>query len=345
MRARAWLLVAALLATLWPSAAEAIPKGTKVVRWRKGFNFAVDMAWVPGTKTVFVTQKGGAIRMIRGGRLLQRPCVRLPVDSSGERGALGIAVHPRYKKNHKLYVYYTNASPLQNRVSRFIVRNGRCTRERVVVKGIGAGSVHNGGQLEFMKGKLFITVGENGSPANAQDTMNRTGKILRYMPGGKVPDDNPFGNAVWAYGIRNSFGITHKPGTAKLFVSDNGPNCDDELNRIRKGRNYGWGAGYRCGTNGVQPNPKAPVWRWNPVIAPTDLQWYVGRMKRLSGTMYMGDYINGKLYRFVMGPQENRPQRVRTIYNHSNAILSVSKGPGGWLYFVAPGALYRIVPK
>jgi glucose/arabinose dehydrogenase len=332
----------ALVATL-VQPATALPRGTEVKAYKRGLDFAVDMAWVPGTRKIFFTQKGGAVKILIGRRLLQRPCVRLPVDSSGERGALGIALHPRYKKNHRLYVYYTNASPLENRVARFVVRNNRCTRQRLVVRGIGSGSVHNGGQLEFMKGKLFVTVGENGNAARSQDPADRVGKILRYNPRGTIPDGNPFANAVWARGLRNPFGITHKPGTGKLFVSDNGPSCDDELNRIRKGANYGWGSGYSCGTNGVGIEPKGPVWRWNPVIAPTDLGWYVGRLKALSGTMYMGDYLNGRLYRFIMNRRDNRPTKVRTIYDHPGAILSVSKGPGRWLYLVSPGAINRIV--
>lgn len=323
-----------------------LPRGTKVEQYRTGLDFPVDMAWVPGTKRVFITEKSGAIRMIKGGRLLSRSCVNLPVNDSGERGALGLALHPKYKKNHRLFVFYTNSDPLENRVSRFVVRNDRCTREKVVVGGLPASSsIHHGGQLEFMGGKLFITTGDAGSTANSQNTSDRAGKVLRYNANGSVPGGNPFDNPVWSYGHRNAFGMDHKPGSNKLFISENGPSCDDELNRIKPGRNYGWGPNYSCGSDGVGPDPKPPAWRWSSVIAPTDLTWYTGKLKSLAGTLYMGDYLNGRLYRFVMNKRDNKPKAVRTIHDTGAPIFDVSEGPGGWFYFLTPNSIDRIVKE
>lgn len=339
------LLAASMLVGV-SAPATALPKNTKVEVYKGGLNFPVDMAWVPGTRRVFFTEKSGAVRMIKGGRLLNRPCVDLPVNSSGERGALGITIHPRYKKNHKLYVFYTNADPLENRVSRFVVRNDRCTRERIIVDGLDASSqIHHGGQLEFMGGKLFVTTGDAGDSTNSQSTTARAGKVLRYNANGTIPAGNPFNNAVWSYGHRNAFGLDHKPGTKKLFSSENGPSCDDELNRIRKGRNYGWGSAYTCGSSGIGTNPKPPIWLWPDVIAPTDVTWYTGKLKALRGTLYMGDFLNGKLYRFIMNRRDNKPTRVRVIHDTGGSIFDVSEGPGGWFYFLTSGAIRRIVRK
>lgn len=345
VKASSVLLAAALM--LGPfTPAHALPKNTKAQTYKGGLNFPIDMAWVPGTKKIFFTEKSGAIRVITRGNLRSSPCVVLPVSSSGERGALGLALHPNFKNNKKLYVYYTNAVPLENRVSRFIVKRNRCTRERVVVGGLHASSAtnHNGGHLEFVKGKLFVSVGENADPARSQDTGDRLGKILRVTAGGKVPDGNPFGNAVWAYGQRNPFGLASKPGTNKIYASENGPSCDDELNFIKKGRNYGWGPGYDCGTAGVGPNPKAPMVRWSQIIVPTDPGWYKGRMGALSGDLYIGDF-RGRLHRLVMNDRGNRVKADRIIHTTSDGITDVSKGPGGWLYYMTTSAIHRIVPS
>jgi len=276
--------------------------------------------------------------------------VNLDVNSAGERGALGISLHPRFKSNHYLYVYYTNASPLENRVTRFTVRNDRCRDPKQIVTGIDASSsgYHNGGQLEFAGGKLFVATGEAHSAAEAQDTGNRLGKILRYKPNGSVPDGNPFStpadpNPVWSYGHRNPFGLARKPGTNKLYSSENGPNCDDEVNHILKGRNYGWGSGYQCGTSGVGTTPKGPMKRWTPPIVPTDLWWYKGKLRALSGNLFMGDYGEGRLHKFVLNRKGTRIRRDRIIYNGDAAIVDVAKGPGGWLYFLTPNAIRRIV--
>jgi len=335
----------ASLVLLLPGAGGALPGGTKVETYKGSLNFPVDMAWVKGTRKLFFTEKSGAIRVMVGRRLLTRPCVRLDVDSSGESGALGIALHPRYKRNHKLYVFYSNASPNENRVSSFVVDNNRCTQRNNIITGLNANSgYHNGGQIDFVRGKLFVATGEDHQPAQAQDTTNRLGKILRYNPNGTVPNDNPFGptNPVWSYGHRNPFGLTHKPGTGKIYSSENGPSCDDELNYIRPGRNYGWGPNYLCGTAGVGLNPKAPIRRWSNIIVPTDLTWYKGKLKALSGLL-MGDYGTGRLHRFVMNDAKTRVRSDRIVYDGADGIVDVSKGPGGWLYFLTNNAIKRVV--
>jgi aldose sugar dehydrogenase len=291
------------------------------------------------------------VRVLIGRRLKPRACVNLDVSADGERGALGIVLHPRFQRNHWLYVYYTNASPLENRVTRFTVRRNRCRNAKPIVRNLpGSSSNHHGGQLEFAGGKLFVSTGEQGDPGLAQNRDSRMGKVLRLNPDGSIPRGNPFGrrNPVWSYGHRNPFGLAHKPGTTRLYETENGPGCDDELNRIRKGRNYGWGPGYDpnfCGTSGVGPNPKGPMRRWTPPIVPTDLWWYRGRMRSLSGSLYMGDFGTGRLHRFILNRRGNRIRRQRIIFNASEGILDVSKGPRGWLYFLTSSGIFRIVPR
>lgn len=339
------LLTCLIGATVLPAgSALALPKGTEAKVWASGLNAAIHMAWVPGTDKVFVTQKGGAIRVIKGGRVLDRPCAKLQVNSNGERGLLGVVLHPNFKNNHYLYVYYTNADPLDNRVARFKVRNDRCRDRKVIVKGLDADSsgYHNGGQIEFSQGKLFVAVGDAHDPARAQNTNAREGKILRLNPDGSVPSDNPFGNAVWSYGHRNPFGLTAKPGSSRLYSSENGPTCDDELNLIKRGRNYGWGSGYECGTRGVGSDPKGPLVRWGSIIVPTDPGWYSGRLKALSGDLYMGDYGNGRLHRFVMNDKATRVREDRVIHDAGTPIIDVAKGPGGWLYYVTFSSIVQI---
>ena len=328
--------------------AQALPEGVSVRHYKQGLSFPVDMAWVRGSRRIFFTEKNtGMVRVLKGRRLLRRPCVNLDVSSDGEQGALGIVLHPRFRRTHWLYVYFTQNSPRHNRVTRFTVKNNRCRRPKAIVRRLRASSsYHNGGQLEFVRGKLFVSTGESHGPARAQNRANRSGKILRLNPDGTVPRGNPFSrpgnrNPVWTFGHRNPFGLTHEPGTSRLFATENGPSCDDELNRILRGRNYGWGPGYSCGTRGVGPRPKGPLRRWTPPIVPTDPWWYRGRLKGLSGDLFMGDF-RGNLRRFVLNDRGTRIRRSRIVYS-GDPIVDVSKGPGGWLYFLTPEALYRIV--
>lgn len=329
------------------SPARALPRGSRVQTYQGNLSFPVDMAWVRGTNKIFFTEKNtGRIRVMEGKNLLGTPCKDLAVASSGERGLLGITLHPNFKENKFLYVYWTDASPLQNRVTRFTVKNNRCRNSKTIVGGISAASsgYHNGGQLEFVGKKLFITTGDAHSASSAQNTDNKLGKVLRVNANGSIPDGNPFNNAVWSFGHRNPFGLARKPGTKRLFQTDNGAECDDELNIIKKGRNYGWGSGYRCGTAGVGPNPKPPEIRWSNIIVPTDLGWYRGKLKRIRGLLG-ADYRYGRIHRFVLNERGTNVKRDDVIYNGSEAILDVAEGPGKWLYFLTTNAIKRVVKK
>ena len=343
------LIVAALSAALllmFPvSTSTAVPRGTKLQTYKGGLSFPVDMAWVEGTKKIFFTEKNtGRVRVLVGRELKSRPCVDLAVDASNESGALGIALHPQFETNKYLYVYYTNASPRENRVTRFTVSANRCRNPKHVVTGLSAGSqYHNGGQIEFSRGKLFVATGEIHNAGLAQDRDSRLGKILRLNPNGSVPRGNPFGrrNPVWTYGHRNPFGLARIAG-GKLFETENGPSCDDEVNRIIKGRNYGWGSGYRCGTAGVGPNPKPPFVRYGSVIVPTDLTWYTGRLQQFRGLL-MGDFATGRLHKLVMNDNHTDITRDRIMHNGGDGIVDVSEGPGRWVYYLTPEAIMRIV--
>ena len=338
------LAIASLLSFL-PDAG-ALPSGTAVQTYKAGLAFPVDMAWAGGRKIFFTEKNTGRVRVMQGRKLLQRPCVNLDVSPDGERGALGIALHPNFDDNRWLYVYYTNASPLENRVTRFEVRDNRCRSAKHIVTGLSTkgASNHNGGQLEFVGGKLFVSTGEAADPAESQQRDSRLGKILRYNADGTVPNDNPFGpqNPVWSYGHRNPFGLTHKPGTSLIYSSDNGPSCDDELNLIRKGRNYGWGELYQCGTAGVGENPTPPIVRWEDIIVPTDPTWYRGRLRSLRGLL-MGDFGDGRIHRFVMNREKTAVTADRIVYDGGEGIVDVATGPGRWLYFLTSDSIMRVV--
>jgi glucose/arabinose dehydrogenase len=341
-------LVGAVAACL-PSTAEALPAGTRVELFKGGLDFPVDIAYVPNSKKIFFTEKNtGNIRVILRGGLLPQPCVKLNVLTDGERGALGLAVDPDYRANHFLYVYYTNAGPVENRVTRFTVHDNHCTSPRTIVSGIPSVSgYHNGGQLLFVSGKLFVTVGEGHDAANAQSLRTRLGKVLRYNRNGSIPTDNPVlggrRTPIWSYGHRNGFGLAKRGRTGQVFETENGPNCDDELNRILRGRNYGWGDGYACGTVGVGPNPVPPLKRWTPTVAPTDPWFYRGKVQSLREALFVGDFNTGTLRRIVLNTAGTAVTSISSTYVAANGITSVSGGPGGWLYFSTTTGIYRIV--
>ena len=93
-------------------------------------------------------------------------------------------------------------------------------------------------------GKLYVVVGDNDNPALAQNLAVLAGKMLRLNPDGTVPSDNPrAGSPIIGYGIRNSFGFTFDPQSGRLWETENGPECNDEINLVARLtlRNFGWG--------------------------------------------------------------------------------------------------------
>jgi glucose/arabinose dehydrogenase len=212
---------------------------------------------------IFVCQQGGNLRVIKNGALLSTPFLTLTVDSSGERGLLGVAFDPNFPTNNFLYVYYTvTSNPRHNRVSRFTA-NGDVVvpgSEQIIweLDNLGGATNHNGGAIHFgPDGKLYIAVGENATPSNSQTLNNMLGKVLRINSNGTIPTDNPFfgtasGNnrSIWALGLRNPFTFAFQPGSGRLFINDVGQSAWEEINDGIAGSNYGWPT-----TEGSTTNP------------------------------------------------------------------------------------------
>jgi len=213
---------------------------------------------------IFVCEQGGRLRVIKNGALLPTPFLTLNVDSNGERGLLGVAFDPSFGQlNSFVYVYYTVASsPRHNRVSRFTANGDVAVAgsETVILEldNLSGATNHNGGAIHFgPDGKLYVAVGENATPSNAQTLSNRLGKVLRINRDGSIPTDNPFFNtatganrSIWALGLRNPFTFAFQPGTGRLFINDVGQNTWEEINDGIAGSNYGWPT-----TEGATTNP------------------------------------------------------------------------------------------
>ncbi len=175
------------------------------------------------------------------------------VAPGGEGGLLGLAVSPDFAADRYVYAYFTSDQG-DNRIVRMTYREGNGLGDpEVLVDGIPAGGIHNGGRLAFgPDGMLYAGTGESGDTGLSQDRDSLGGKILRLQPDGGVPQDNPFdGSLVWSYGHRNVQGLAFD-GEGRLWASEFGQTEFDELNRIEKGGNYGWPeCEGRCETEGL----------------------------------------------------------------------------------------------
>jgi len=223
---------------------------TRNVNYVTGLSSATAIAQLPDGR-LLITEQGGTLRVWNGTSLATM--LTLAVDSQGERGLLGVTPHPSFASNGFIYVYYTTPTGgTHNRVSRFTVSGNTAGSEVPIVNlpALSSATNHNGGGLHFgPDGKLYVAVGENANPANAQDLNTPLGKMLRFNDDGTIPADNPFcttaGNlacAVWAYGLRNPFTFAFQPGTGRLHINDVGQNTWEEIDVGAAGANYGWPA-------------------------------------------------------------------------------------------------------
>ena len=178
------------------------------------------------------------------------PFLTVSVNSSGERGLLGVAFDPTFANNQ--YVYYTTTSnPIHNRISRFTANGDGALAgsEQVIVELDNLNATnHNGGAIHFgSDGKLYLAVGDNAVSSNLQSFSNRHGKILRLNPDGTIPGDNPFLNqtsganqSIGAMGLRNPFTFNVHPGNGRMHINDVGAGTREKVSEGQAEANYGW---------------------------------------------------------------------------------------------------------
>jgi len=232
---------------------------------------ATAMAIAPDGR-IFVCLQGGTLRVVKNGALLPTPFLSVTVSATGERGLLGVAFDPNFNTNGFVYVYYTATTPaIHNRVSRFTANGDVAVAgsETVLLDldNLSAATNHNGGAMHFgPDGKLYVAVGENATPANAQTLTNLLGKMLRLNADGSIPTDNPFFNtatgknrAIWALGLRNPYTFNFQSGTGRMFINDVGQNAVEEINDGIVGSNYGWPT---CEGTCANPNFRNPLFQY-----------------------------------------------------------------------------------
>lgn len=220
-----------------PDATTPSPAGPTVVAADLDVPWA--LAFLPdGSALVTLRDRGEVVRVAEGGE--PRPVGTVPgVAARGEGGLLGLAVSPRFAEDRYVFVYLTSAG--DNRVARMRLVDGALEPDAVVLDGIPRAGNHNGGRLAFgPDGYLYVTTGDAGEPARAQDPASLGGKILRIDADGDPAPGNPDPDSpVWSLGHRNVQGIAWDE-EGRMFASEFGQNTWDELNLIAPGSNYGW---------------------------------------------------------------------------------------------------------
>ncbi|WP_367354273.1 sorbosone dehydrogenase family protein [Atribacter sp.] len=317
------------------------PPGIKVERWVENLEIPWSLVFLPNNRAL-VSERPGRIRLIENGILREEPYAILEVTHIGEGGLMGLALHPNYPEEPYLYAMHTiqGAKGLVNRIILLRDQGNRAVFERVIFDNIPGGRNHNGGRIAFgPDGMLYVTTGETYQGDLAQNLDSWGGKILRFTPDGKVPDDNPFPRSpVYSYGHRNPQGLAWHPETGDLFSSEHGPSGEqgwrghDEINRIIPGGNYGWPIEI-----GTHQNPAfiGPIVFWQNSTPPTGMTFFrkdlfVASLRsqallRIILEIKDGNYQVKEIERwFASGPSAGRFGRLRDVV----------EGPDGNLYLL-----------
>ena len=297
----------------------------------------VSMAWTPdGTRLFFDEQATGDIRVaMPDGTILPEPFAHLDVDTgSSETGLLGIAIDPGFPARPFIYVYFSDPALGINRLARFRADGDVADGPpQVLLDGlVTANRYHNGGDLVFGDdGMLYVTIGESHQRNLAQDTASIGGKVLRLLPDGSIPSDDPIpGNPLFTLGHRNSFGICVDVATGDLWETENGPTSDDEVNLLRAGGNYGWPQ--VMGTGGPEGTID-PVIDHVQEIAPTGCAVW-------RGDLYYGSYLDGAIRRLDLPPGPSpQPVAVALI---GEPVYDLVVGPDDRLYVASSSGIWRM---
>jgi len=330
-----------------------------------GMAWPIALAFASDGRIFFAERNTGNIRIIEGGALLPTPFYTLTnTATAGERGLLGLALDPGFPSTPYVYAYqkYNDAAngTIYNRIVRLSANGNVGTFDSVILTmpPLSGATNHNGGVIAFgPDGKLWAVVGENANPSLAQNPMSLLGKVLRMTSDGSAASDNPFygtgswENRVYTYGHRNMFGIAWHPVTGRAYVTENGPNCNDEVNLLAAGSNYGWGPTASCGnlpppgdTNRDGPTPVMPLDWWSTTIAPTNAAFYTGTLLPQSRNHLMfGAYNDARLRELALSADGTTVVNETTLLTAPSGILDVEMGRGGFLWVTTSSAIYRLV--
>lgn len=301
--------------------------------------------------SIWLTERPGRVRVIRGGALLPDPAVTIGVATGNgcEDGLLGLALGEPYA-----YVYYTyaGAGGNTNRVSRFTISGDRLTSEQVLVDGIPGGTCyHFGGRLKLgPDGWLYFTTGEGFVAARAADPNNTSGKIMRVHTDGS-------GLGVFAWGFRNPQGLAFDPA-GRLYASSNGPTgdlglcCHDEIDLVTQGGFYGWPA-WAANTRTTFPQGSLPAQRVPPLAesgastawAPSGIAFYAPA-KDEQPTLLVATLRGEALRRFVIDPGD--PAKVtgqEVVLQGQGRLRDAVAGPDGCLYVLTSNRDTRGTPR
>jgi aldose sugar dehydrogenase len=352
----AFAVTAALLASGSPASAGGI-SAVRVVDCRQANPecWPTAFAFTPNEKHVFYVERfTGQIRRFTLGTGHDTLWTRIRnVRQGSEQGLLGLALDPDWGSSQMqrwVYAFYTNAAAGENQIVRLRKGDGGGVQRQVLLRidlDLPAEN-HNGGVIHFGPDeKLYAVTGDQGQdPGRSQDLQDDAGKVLRINQNGSRPSDNPLaGSNAYSYGHRNSFGLTFDPQTGNVWQTENGPQCDDEINLVFPGENYGWGDDSVCpGTSESGPDPQQPEEAYTPTIVPTGAVFCegCGLGAAAEGDLLFSAFGPNQIHHLQLDAERDDTIDDDVLYTHDQGVLGMERRQGGRIYFSDSTGIFRL---
>jgi len=367
MTSRSWLLALGTAALL-PFAAQAAPERTfpseegtlKVATLAEGLKHPWALAFLPDNQGILVTERQGNLRVIGTEGRVGAPLNGVPeVWAKGQGGLLDVVLSPTFKQDRLVYLSYAEGGGEGGKAGTAVGR-GRLSTDLSSLEDFNvifrqapklSSGNHFGSRLVFDRdGYLFIALGENNERATSQDLDKLQGKVVRILPDGEIPKDNPFVGqknvqpAIWSYGHRNQQGAALNPWTGQLWTHEHGPRGGDEINIPKPGKNYGWPLATHGINYSLMPIPEAKgkeaegtvqpyhVWERSPAIS--GMAFYDGgRFKPWDHNLFIGALAAQEVIRLQLdGDKIVHEERILGQLNAR--VRDVRVGPDGFVYLL-----------
>jgi glucose/arabinose dehydrogenase len=359
---RHFLAGAAALAAARPAAALQAAEAIRAERIMSGLDEPWGLAFLPGGGFL-VTERDGRLTAVRDGaatRLSGLP----EVEADGQGGLLDVMVPRDFAATREVFLSFSRrqgqGAGTALAAARWDEGADRLTDLRVIFEAAPGfrGGRHFGSRIvEAPDGRLFLTVGDRGEDMSAQDLSNHNGTVVRINRDGSVPADNPFiGQAgarpeIWSYGHRNPQGAALDLD-GNLLVAEHGARGGDEINRVRRGANFGWPvisygrhySGRAIGEGTARAGMEQPDFFWDPSIAPSGLVVHSGRMfPGWRGNILVGSLNSDFIARLAGSPLA---EAERIAGPETGRVRDIREAPDGsvWFLSVGEGAVFRILP-
>jgi glucose/arabinose dehydrogenase len=322
------------------------------------------IAFLPDGR-MLVTELNGQIRIIKDGKLLDETVSNVPaVAAAGQGGLLDIKLHPDYANNG--WIYLTYSKPGEGGAATTLTRtklegNALVNTEELFTAQPFANTEHHFGSRVVFDGNgyLFLSSGERGTKENSQNLGNHLGKIIRLHEDGKVPADNPFVNTpnakpeIWSYGHRNPQGLFYDRETSTLWEVEHGPKGGDELNKVEKGKNYGWPvitygidySGEPISDITEKEGMEQPIWYWKPSIGTCGMTLVTSdKYPSWKGNALVGGLALTHISRVEL--KDGKYVSYEKVLDGIGRVRAIEQGPDGFIYAAiqGPGMIVRIVP-